>query len=57
MKRRIHVPTLYALGPGLLGPAAAVLYQEGHTAVAGLLGLGFAALLVGGIRKLRVYWR
>lgn len=57
MRRRINVPTLYALGPAIVGPVAAIAWQEGHSAVAGLLGLAFVGLLAGGVRKLRVYWR
>lgn len=55
--KRIHVPNLYALGPVFVGPVALVCWQEGHATLAGLLGLTFAGLLAGGIRRLRVYRR
>lgn len=57
MKRCVHIPNLYAFAPPILGPAAAIAWQEGHSCLAGVLGIAFVVLVAGGCRTVRVYWR
>lgn len=57
MQRRIHIPNLYAIGPPVVGPVAAIAWQEGHSALAGLLSVAFVVLVIGGAYTVKIYWK